>query len=583
MLTCRHCGWENPDEAAFCTNCGRGLARGRGGDGTDRPSQRFRALGSPVVRVSDPPAPAPAPAMPRLNPPPSTGSSAPTLLDFRMPEQMLAELARARDARLREPELPETPAPEVAGRLEPETLEPEMVESEPPDDEAPAPPTRAAEVLPATLQDLPTVRPSRPVELGAVARALRAEAGSPPRTDVEEVVVIARSVAPEEINQLLGGALDADLPPLQILPDDGPFDESAFDDGPFPVAGEAAEVDARPTIRLEAPAELALLRAPPSEGLAAQGRVTQEDLPFTLPVDESADLMPDHFVEVADDSQSGVEEPDEFADLLDGPAAPEGDDLVDDADDFIEEVDEGSDLIASGELEAVNIEALRAAPPPLPAKNVRFLLRPLSENLDPNLLVAIATEPLTIGRSEGEVRFEGDEYVSPRHARLTLEGEELFVEDLGSLNGVWIRVRGDAALVAGARFLVGQHVFRLEHLPVGGTRSRPEDGTRRLGAEPRHTPFQVVVQAGDGTTTHVHRLQPEGCRVGRHVADLVFTDDSFMSGTHALLRPRDDVVLLRDLASRNGTWLRIEGRTRLEAGDALMIGRSVVRVGAPAS
>ena len=30
MIVCPHCGWENPREAAFCTNCGRGLAKARG-------------------------------------------------------------------------------------------------------------------------------------------------------------------------------------------------------------------------------------------------------------------------------------------------------------------------------------------------------------------------------------------------------------------------------------------------------------------------------------------------------------------------------------------------------------------------
>lgn len=634
MLTCRHCGWENPDEAAFCTNCGRGLARGRGGEISDRPSQRFRALVTPAVRVASEPPPAAAPTTPRLNPPPST-ASAPTLLDFRMPEQMLAELARAREARARatsrppdaQPEVQPEPQPEVeleaqpeprpevqpeaapaaalpepsAERLEPETIEPEAIESEPPDvAEVPVIRTQPTDALPATLQDMPTLRTSRPVELGAVARALRAEVGSPPPAagppEEREAVVIATP------GELLGGALEADLPPLPILDDDDePFDEGAFGDPPFE-SGEdsteasraaAAEVDERPTIRLGGPADVAALLSPTPvqvEPSQPETRITQEDLPFDLPVDESADLMPDHLVEAADDSQGGLGDVDDFAGLLDASepgsrSAGEGDDPLDDVeDDFIEEVEEGADLLASDEFKALKIDALaRVAPPPLPPKSVRFLLRPLSENLDPGLLVPIAMEPVVVGRSEGDLRLAADEFASPRHARLALEGEELFVEDLGSLNGVWLRVRGDAPLKPGARFLAGQHVFHLEKAPINGMASRLDDGTRRLGADARHTPFQVVVQAGDGTVTHTHRLPPEGCRLGRHVADLVFTEDAFMSGTHALLRPRDEVVLLRDLASRNGTWVRLDGRARLEPGDAIMIGRSVLRVGKPAA
>ncbi|MEZ4435592.1 MAG: zinc ribbon domain-containing protein, partial [bacterium] len=39
MQVCRHCGWENPEIAAFCTNCGTGLGRDKGN------GPRFRALG----------------------------------------------------------------------------------------------------------------------------------------------------------------------------------------------------------------------------------------------------------------------------------------------------------------------------------------------------------------------------------------------------------------------------------------------------------------------------------------------------------------------------------------------------------
>ncbi len=144
MLTCRHCGWDNPEEAAFCTNCGRGLSRGRGGERPTESGVRFRALADSAPPPSAPPAseppgaeaiPAPAsarrpisgppagvmssaselpvppvdahaatapaserpaPPMPRLSAPAAQAESAPTLLDFRLPSDMLAELARAR-------------------------------------------------------------------------------------------------------------------------------------------------------------------------------------------------------------------------------------------------------------------------------------------------------------------------------------------------------------------------------------------------------------------------------------------------------------------------------------------------------
>ncbi len=87
--------------------------------------------------------------------------------------------------------------------------------------------------------------------------------------------------------------------------------------------------------------------------------------------------------------------------------------------------------------------------------------------------------------------------------------------------------------------------------------------------------------ADDGQPLDMYHLAREGCRVGRHIADLVFTEDNFMSGTHALLLPRDDGVELRDLSSRNGSWVRVRGRHALQPGDAVMVGRTVWRVGLP--
>lgn len=43
--------------------------------------------------------------------------------------------------------------------------------------------------------------------------------------------------------------------------------------------------------------------------------------------------------------------------------------------------------------------------------------------------------PVTIGRAPGNDIVIGAEYVSGRHARFTIMGQNLFIEDLGSTNG----------------------------------------------------------------------------------------------------------------------------------------------------
>ena len=46
--------------------------------------------------------------------------------------------------------------------------------------------------------------------------------------------------------------------------------------------------------------------------------------------------------------------------------------------------------------------------------------------------------PVTVGRSPGNDIVIGAEYVSGRHARFSIMGQNLFVEDLGSTNGTTV-------------------------------------------------------------------------------------------------------------------------------------------------
>ena len=68
--------------------------------------------------------------------------------------------------------------------------------------------------------------------------------------------------------------------------------------------------------------------------------------------------------------------------------------------------------------------------------------------------------------------------------------------------------------------------------------------------------------------------------LGREDASLTI-DDEEISRRHAVIRPTDGGVEIEDLGSTNGTYVnavRIEGPTRLAAGDTVKLGRSVLQV-----
>ena len=65
-----------------------------------------------------------------------------------------------------------------------------------------------------------------------------------------------------------------------------------------------------------------------------------------------------------------------------------------------------------------------------------------------------------LGRERGDILFPEDGYVSGLHCRLSWDGQKLFLTDLGSSNGTFVRVL-QADLRSGDVLLMGQQLFRV--------------------------------------------------------------------------------------------------------------------------
>jgi len=61
----------------------------------------------------------------------------------------------------------------------------------------------------------------------------------------------------------------------------------------------------------------------------------------------------------------------------------------------------------------------------------------------------------------GEINFPDDGYVSGLHARVTLRDGRIFLADLGSSNGTFIKVNGERPIGHESFVLLGQQLFRL--------------------------------------------------------------------------------------------------------------------------
>jgi hypothetical protein len=74
----------------------------------------------------------------------------------------------------------------------------------------------------------------------------------------------------------------------------------------------------------------------------------------------------------------------------------------------------------------------------------------------------IEGEGLTIGREMGDITFPGDGYVSGRHCRLMGDDDGIYIEDVGSSNGTYMRVRAGQVVPYGSLVLIGQKLFKIE-------------------------------------------------------------------------------------------------------------------------
>lgn len=70
-------------------------------------------------------------------------------------------------------------------------------------------------------------------------------------------------------------------------------------------------------------------------------------------------------------------------------------------------------------------------------------------------------DSITMGREHGDINFPEDGYVSGMHARLVARDSRVFLSDMGSSNGTFMKVAGERTIVNGSFILLGQQLFRV--------------------------------------------------------------------------------------------------------------------------
>jgi pSer/pThr/pTyr-binding forkhead associated (FHA) protein len=94
---------------------------------------------------------------------------------------------------------------------------------------------------------------------------------------------------------------------------------------------------------------------------------------------------------------------------------------------------------------------------------------------------------------------------------------------------------------------------------------------------PRQGGPSISILDERGDPTSVFSLDRGEAIIGRGDADIKFEFDVYLSPLHARIDLNDGALWLRDLGSRNGSWIFIETPTKLIDGDLILIGSQILR------
>ena len=224
--------------------------------------------------------------------------------------------------------------------------------------------------------------------------------------------------------------------------------------------------------------------------------------------------------------------------------------------------------------------------PPERPRSVRVITRGAHDSV--NTVFTIYEHPLWIGRKASHVELDEAE-LSIRHCSISVRGDQLVVRDADSHTGTFLDGQPvDEAILGGGVHLlrVGSALVSVEPTDQVGLPVEPipldtaaitdeSELAEKLRAQraSQEASRPVLVCVEGPLVGQEFEIPATGLVVGRE--GHVRVPDEFLSRRHfELLREEDGVVRVRDLGSRNGTFLNTlpARNTKVHAGDEISAG-----------
>jgi hypothetical protein len=175
--------------------------------------------------------------------------------------------------------------------------------------------------------------------------------------------------------------------------------------------------------------------------------------------------------------------------------------------------------------------------------------------------------------ADGAIAIANEKFCHPREAQIRWVKGRVWLHDLEQGNGVFLRIRQPVELEIGDEFIVGDQLLTIERNP--DPNDGPGEGPTYFYSSPKWpSSFRVVQIFEGGAKGACVVARGTTMQIGSAIGDFVFTADPLVDDQHCLVEEQAGSIVLTDLDSRAGVFVRIKGEQELVAGDEVMVGRT---------
>ncbi len=180
-------------------------------------------------------------------------------------------------------------------------------------------------------------------------------------------------------------------------------------------------------------------------------------------------------------------------------------------------------------------------------------------------------------RAISDVSLDGERFCHPDEALIRWRDGKVYVEDIDGGAGVFLRIRQPMEVDLGDEFIVGDQLVRICENPIPDV--TPGEGPTYFYSSPTWLSSFRLVQIYEGDREGACIVaQGTTVIVGRSVADLVFANDPLVDEQHCIVEEQAGTIVITDLNSRTGVFVRAKGEHELVHGDEILVGRTRLMV-----